>query len=90
MSVIKHDGGGSQYTFLEAIYQECCLIINKKWVEGFETPFENKKNCFVVADENDLVQLLNENPSVTKINSAAQKLLEPHIQVNWLQAIQKY
>jgi glycosyltransferase involved in cell wall biosynthesis len=90
MSVIKHDGGGSQYTFLEAIYQKCALIINEKWVEGFATPFKDKVNCFVVKDENDLVKLLKSDPSVSKINSEAKKLLEPHIQVNWVKAIQSY
>ena len=90
MSVIKHDGGGSQYTFLEAIYQQCALIINKKWVEGFATPFKDKVNCFVVNDETDLVKLLKSDPSVAKINTEAKKLLAPHIQVNWVKAIQSY
>jgi hypothetical protein len=90
MSVIKHDGGGSQYTFLEAIYQKCALIINEKWVEGFATPFKNKVNCFVVKDSDELVQLLTSDPSVTKINTEAKKMLEPHIKVNWVKAIQSY
>ena len=29
LSAIKNDGGGSQYTFLEAIYQDAVLILNK-------------------------------------------------------------
>ena len=29
LSAIKNDGGGSQYTFLESIYQGCILILNK-------------------------------------------------------------
>ena len=33
LSVIKGDGGGTQYTFLEAIYQDCVLILHKDWVE---------------------------------------------------------
>lgn len=90
MSVIKHDGGGSQYTFLEAMYQECALIINAKWTEGFKTPFINKVNCFVVSDSEELVTLLKSDPSVSTINKEAKKLLEPHIQVNWLKAIQSY
>jgi hypothetical protein len=90
MSIIKHDGGGSQYTFLEAIYQQCALIINQKWVEGFTTPFKDKVNCFVVNDEHDLVELLKSDPSVAKINTEAKKLLAPHIQVNWVKAIQSY
>ena len=90
MSVIKHDGGGSQYTFLEAIYQKCALIINEKWVDGFATPFKDKENCFVVKDEHDLVTLLKANPSVEKINKNAYKMLEPHIKVDWVKAINQY
>lgn len=90
MSIIKHDGGGTQYTFLEAIYQDCCLVINEKWVEGFKTPFEDGKNCFVVKESDDLVKLLNSNPSVSTINKHAKNLLEPHIRVNWLKEIQRY
>lgn len=89
MSVIKHDGGGTQYTFLEAIYQDCALIINEKWVDKFKTPFKDKVNCFVVKDENELVTLLKADPSVTKINQAAKKILDPHISVNWLKEIHK-
>jgi len=59
MSVIKHDGGGTQYTFLEAIYQECALVINRRWVEGFETPFQEGRNCFLVADGEELPALID-------------------------------
>jgi len=83
MSVIKFDGGGSQYTFLEAIYERCALVINRKWVENFDTDFVHGKNCYVVGDEEELVSLLNKDSNTSRIVSAAQALLEPHIQVNW-------
>jgi hypothetical protein len=83
MSVIKNDGGGSQYTFLEAIYQECALIINKKWIEGFETPFKDQKNCFVVADGPELAKRLETNPKVDSIIKEAKKILKPHLEVDW-------
>lgn len=87
MSVIKNDGGGSQYTFLEAIYQECALIINKKWVEGMKTHFQDGKNCFVIADGEELAKLLTTDPSVKKILSEAKKILKPHIDVNWIKEL---
>lgn len=89
MSVIKHDGGGTQYTFLEAIYQECALVINEKWVDKFKTPFKDKENCFVVKDERDLIKLLEDDPSVAKITQSAKKILEPHLSVNWVKEIHK-
>ena len=79
MSAIKKDGGGSQYTFLEAIYMECALVLNKKWVEGVKTPFKNKVNCFIVADKDELFNLLNANPNTKKICENAKKLLKPHL-----------
>jgi glycosyltransferase involved in cell wall biosynthesis len=83
MSVIKNDGGGSQYTFLEAMYQGCALIINAKWVEGSKTEFVDGKNCFVVAGEEDLVSLINKDPSTARVVRGGKELLKPHIEVNW-------
>jgi len=83
MSAIKGDGGGSQYTFLEAIHQNCALVLNSKWVDGVKTPFKNGHNCYVVSDENELAKLLNSNPNTTNIVKNAKKLLTPHTQVDW-------
>jgi len=83
MSVIKNDGGGSQYTFLEAMYQGCALVINAKWVEGSKTEFEDGKNCFVVAGEEELVSLMNKDPSTARVIKGGKELLKPHIEVNW-------
>lgn len=83
MSVIKNDGGGSQYTFLEAMYQGCALVINAKWVEGSKTDFVEGKNCFVVADEEELVSLMNKDPSTARVVKGGKELLKPHIEVNW-------
>jgi hypothetical protein len=90
MSVIKHDGGGTQYTFLEAIYQDCVLIINRRWVEGFATPFKDGENCFVVGDGEELAALLKRDPSVRAVNAAAKKILAPHIKVDWVAAMDAY
>jgi glycosyltransferase involved in cell wall biosynthesis len=83
MSVIKNDGGGSQYTFLEAMYQGCALIINAKWVENSKTEFVNGKNCFVIGTEEELADLLNKDPSTSRVVKGEKELLRPHIEVNW-------
>jgi glycosyltransferase involved in cell wall biosynthesis len=83
MSVIKNDGGGSQYTFLEAMYQGCALVINAKWVDGSKTDFVEGKNCFVVADEEELATLLQKDPSTARVVKGGKDLLKPHIEVNW-------
>ena len=90
MSVIKQDGGGTQYTFLEAIYQGCALIINSRWVSGFKTPFEDGKNCFVVSDGQELADLLKRNPSTKRVTEAAKEILAPHLRVNWIKKMDAY
>jgi hypothetical protein len=87
MSVIKHDGGGSQYTFLEAMYERCALVINKKWVEGSKTDFVEKENCYVVGDEEELASLLNKDPNTSRVVKGGLKLLEPHTSVNWVREL---
>jgi len=89
MSVIKNDGGGSQYTFLEAMYQDCALVINAKWVNGSKTDFEHGKNCFVVADEEELADLLNRDQSTSRVVKGGKELLKPHIDVNWPKELAK-
>lgn len=90
MSVIKHDGGGTQYTFLEAIHQGCALIINQKWIENYETPFKKDKNCFVVSNGEELADIIKRNPSIKEITAAAKKILKPHIDVDWVYAMNHF
>ncbi len=49
MSIIKQDGGGTQYTFLEAIYHKCALILHHEWVSKGDT-FIKDQNCYVVGN----------------------------------------
>ena len=57
LSKIKNDGGGTQYTFLEAIYQDCALVLHKEWVDQGDT-FKDKYNCyFYNFDKNKLEKL---------------------------------
>ena len=79
MSAIKNDGGGSQYTFLEAIYMDCVLILNSKWTSNVNTKFKDGSNCFIISNEDELKSLINKNPNVSKIIKKAKTLLNPHI-----------
>ena len=78
MSSIKNDGGGSQYTFLEAIYMDCALILNKKWVDGLDSPFKHNHNCFIVENHEELTTLLKSNPDTSEICKNAKELLKNH------------
>ena len=85
LSAIKNDGGGSQYTFLEAIYQGCVLVLNSKWVDGINnTPFVDGYNCIVVSDENQLKKVITSKKyNLEAIAQNAKELLDPHVYIDW-------
>lgn len=88
MSTIVNDGGGSQYTFLEAIYNNCALILHKDWVNKGNT-FKDRYNCYVVGNTNDvgkeIADIINNgiDNEYHKIIKNAIKILNPHISNGW-------
>lgn len=58
LSTIKKDGGGTQYTFLEAEYHNCGLILHQNWCNFPESIYVSNKNCYAVANENELLEAL--------------------------------
>jgi len=88
MSVIKGDGGGTQYTFLEAIYHDCVLILHKEWVDK-GTIFKHLHNCFVVGHTDnpglEIAEIINNDDTELrgKIISEAKKLLSNHTENIW-------
>lgn len=61
MSEIKGDGGGTQYTFLEAWDAGCLNIINAKWTRPNDD-MEPGVNCLAVADAANLADVLRLKP----------------------------
>ncbi len=61
MSIIKGDGGGSQYTFLEAMDAGCVPVLHWGW---FVNKGEMKpgKNCLAVSGGEELAALLRKPP----------------------------
>jgi hypothetical protein len=85
LSVIKGDGGGTQYTFLEAIYQDCVLILHNEWIKAGST-FQSGFNCIGVSDEHELAEFLNTGLSKKGrrvILDNAKTLLKDHVDVVW-------
>ncbi len=62
LSTIKKDGGGTQYTFLEAEYHECSIILHKEWCNVEGSVYKNNFNCYTVSNEKELIQCLNKKP----------------------------
>jgi len=88
LSVLKHDGGGTQYTFLEAIHNDCALILHRKWIEGGDIKpeycdFKEGCNCFAVESEIELAELIGHDPDTTKIVANSKALIQRHMDVNW-------
>jgi hypothetical protein len=71
MSSIARDGGGTQYTFLEAIDAGAGLMLNKKWITGRED--DELANMAVYCDGEDLAEAILEPPTIF-----ADKLLDNH------------
>ena len=59
LSVIKKDGGGTQYTFLEAEYHNCSLILHKEWCSVENSVYQDGVNCYAVSNADELLQALN-------------------------------
>lgn len=60
MSVIKGDGGGSQYTFLEAMDAGAVCVLNRQWITNVPSGDEMRPgiNCIVVSDGEELARVL--------------------------------
>lgn len=82
LSRIKDDGGGSQYTFLEAINYGCILILHRDWVSADQSVFQEGVNCLAVATEDELANLLNSGINQTTLNKLhdnSMDILERHL-----------
>lgn len=76
MSAIKKDGGGTQYTFMEAMDAGCALVLNEKWGEEV---FKDGENCLYANEENiadRINQLFEDDVLRNKIVENNYKILE--------------
>jgi hypothetical protein len=84
LSSLPMDGGGTQYTFLDAIYHNCALILNRRCIENVDALYRNFKedhNCYAVSNAKELSELLNSNKDTAKVVQNARKLLARHISI---------
>ena len=85
MSSISQDGGGTQYTFLEAIDAGCILILNSKWTNNPNSIWHHNINCIVVSNAEELANVINShiNFDLEKIYKNSIKILNDAQSVNW-------
>jgi hypothetical protein len=81
LSTIRNDGGGSQYSFLEAMYERCCIVLHKKWLVG-DTKFMDGINCLAVETSEELVEALK-HPNAPLIGRIGSYYITPHSSVDW-------
>ena len=84
MSIIKNDGGGSQYTLLEAIHAGVPLVLHKKWVDVSGSVWVDGENCLSVESPEELVKAL-----ATPDKPLASELLQRHISEDWASILTK-
>ena len=82
-SIIQGDGGGTQYTFLEAIDAGAICLIHREWIRPNDSMVDtgDDQNCISFKTHENLSSFLNGSmePSVaTFIRANAQKLLQRH------------
>jgi hypothetical protein len=82
------DGGGAQYTYLEAIYNNTAIVLNRKWIEGVDKKYRDFKegaNCYAISNGKELAELLNSDVDTTKVIREAKTLMDRHIRADWAQ-----
>lgn len=77
LSVIKGDGGGTQYTFLEALDAGTRLVINKGWLTGDPALDEMTGYAQTVGSATELADLLRADPAAYPLPDA-EPLLQRH------------
>ncbi len=82
LSRIKDDGGGTQYTHLEAINFGCALILHSDWTNTPNSIYKDGYNCYTVSNHTDLAKLINNNPDVNEIVNNSKLLLDNNIQAH--------
>jgi hypothetical protein len=85
MSIIKKDGGGTQYTFLEAIYQDCVLVLHDEWISKGDL-FESGVNCIGISNAKELADFIMKGLSEKKrkeIVANSKNILEDHFKIQW-------
>ncbi len=88
LSTIPNDGGGTQYTFLEAIHHGAALIINRKWIEGLDPKycdFKEGYNCYAISNAQELAEIIknSKNIDTDRIVNNSKKLMKRHINAGW-------
>ena len=62
MSEFKGDGGGTQYTFLEAMDADSQLVLNRNWMKFGKSEMREGYNCVSVESPHELANVVSKMP----------------------------
>lgn len=80
MSQYVKDGGGAQYTLLQAIYHDSAIVLHRNWLNQPNSIWKEGHNCFAVDNAKELAELIKESPDTEKICRNAKPILKNHIE----------
>lgn len=78
MSAIAGDGGGTQYTFLEAWDAGAVLVLSSKWLKTGFNVVEHGRNALIVNDVDDLVRALDSDDGYAQTREGGRAMLAAH------------
>lgn len=83
---IKGDGGGTQYTFLEAFDAGAILILNKAWLAVKNDVMQDQVNCIGVSNPEELALALRNGAHEPEMVRSCRELLLNHAPENIIPA----
>jgi hypothetical protein len=88
LSTIHNDGGGTQYTFLEAIHHGAALIINREWIGNVAAKycdFKEGYNCYAISNAQELANIIKNSKKIDtdRIVNNSKKLMDRHVNADW-------
>ena len=78
LTVIKGDGDGTQYSFLEAIDAGCVLVLHKEWIRTGKGEMRPGVNCLTVETPEEVATLLTSQKQYEEISERASHVLDVH------------
>lgn len=80
LSVIKGDGGRTQYTFLESFDAGSVLVVHKDWLSSKDPVLTDEENCLSIGTAEELAYKISEdrNGKNQRLIKAAKSLLSEH------------
>lgn len=88
LTYIDSDGGGTQYSFLEAIANDCVLVLNRKWIDSVDEKYRvfiEGHNCLAVSNAHELAYNIIDNKDLIEDSTGILKNIKENARTEILQ-----